>query len=738
MVLFLLLAVAQIAGCSAEEPGAIRGAERPPRVTGQSVERQRAVLDVFRADESSPAKQILFGDLHVHTTYSVDAFEAALPFMGGEGVRPPADACDFARYCSQLDFWSINDHAEFLTPDQWDETAQTIRQCNSIAGEPDNPDMVSFLGYEWTQIGATPANHYGHKNVLIKETAEGAIPARPIRAGSGLESTFNVELRARDALVDMVKRPFYDPLNASLYLRYLRQTTAGATLAPCEWDEAGELLDPECSETANTPAELFAKLDAWGGEALVIPHGTSWGLYTPAGSSWNKQLEGAMHDPDRQRLIEVYSGHGNSEEYRSWQDLGYDAAGNPVCPEPVPGYEPCCWRAGELVRAGAGCVDPDSQECAEAVAEARQNYVVGGASGHLTIPGARIEDWGACGQCEDCFLPAFKLRPGTSAQAALALRGEGDEGERFRFGFIASSDNHSARPGTGYKELARTSMTDVRGPISKAWERRTFSKGVEGDPSVSVSPAEIRANSYRIFERERRASYLYTGGLVAVHSPGRDRDSIWLALQRKEVYGTSGPRIFLWFDLLRDGVPPAPMGSELTMREAPRFRVRAAGSLKQKPGCPEFAYAGLSEERIGQICRGECYFPSDERHRVTRIEVVRIRPQAHGSEPLDGLIEDPWLVLPCTGKGDTCEVSFEDPEFEGAGRDAVYYVRAMQEATPAINGAGMRCVKYVNGTCREVTACSGGYRHPAEDDCLADVEERAWSSPIFIDFGGDG
>ena len=113
-------------------------------------------------------KQILFGDFHVHTTFSFDAFLQNLPVAGGAGTRPPSDACDFARYCSALDFWSINDHALSLTPDRWAETIASVRECQEIAGAGDQPDLVSFLGWEWTQMGTNPDNHYGHKNVVFR------------------------------------------------------------------------------------------------------------------------------------------------------------------------------------------------------------------------------------------------------------------------------------------------------------------------------------------------------------------------------------------------------------------------------------------------------------------------------------------------------------------------------------------------------------------------------------------
>ena len=96
-------------------------------------------------------KQILFGDFHVHTTFSTDAFWWSLPILGGEGVHPMADACDYARYCSSIDFWAITDHAEASTPRKWKETKDFIRQCSFKSGEESN-DVIPFIGFEWTQV----------------------------------------------------------------------------------------------------------------------------------------------------------------------------------------------------------------------------------------------------------------------------------------------------------------------------------------------------------------------------------------------------------------------------------------------------------------------------------------------------------------------------------------------------------------------------------------------------------
>ena len=69
----------------------------------------------------------------------------------------------------------------------------------------------------------------------------------------------------------------------------------------------------DCYEEAEDPNILFSKLKEWDTPYMVIPHGTTWGYYTPATSDWMKQLVD-YQDDESQFLFEIYSGHGNSED----------------------------------------------------------------------------------------------------------------------------------------------------------------------------------------------------------------------------------------------------------------------------------------------------------------------------------------------------------------------------------------------------------------------------------------
>jgi hypothetical protein len=103
------------------------------------------------------------------------------------------------------------------------------------------------------------------------------------------------------------------------------------------------------------------------------------------------------------------------------------------------------------------------------------------------------------------------------------------------------------------------------------------------------------------------------------------------------------------------------------------------------------------------------------------------------NEPVASLIEDPWRKLDCEPNQAGCVVHFEDPDFVAGARGTLYYVRAIEEPSPAVNGGQLRCQLDESGRCLEVHPCYGDYRTDPSDDCLSTIEERAWSSPIYID-----
>ncbi len=723
LVLILGLALVYAAGLGAFG-NAMHAGEPAARAIAKEIVSARAdaVRDAARGIGVGQPKQILFGDLHVHTTFSFDAFQMSLPMSGGDGAHPVADACDYARHCSALDFWSINDHDLTLTPRAWSETIESIRQCNAVAENPERPDTVAYLGWEWTQVGSMPDNHWGHKNVVLRDLEDDAIPTRPITAalpGRGEDLTPSPLLLGLFALGSHSG-------GGSDFARFMSATSG---VPNCADGVPVRDLPFDCREIAATPKDLFAKLRDWNVPSIVIPHGTTWGFYTPLGSSWDKQLTREQNDPSRQRLIEVFSGHGNSEEFRPYREVAIGADGARTCPAPANNHLPSCWRAGEIIEARCRAEQESESECAERAAAARQNFVDAEQNGGAaTVPGSELLDWQDAGQCRDCFQPSFNFRPRSSAQYILSLEHEnGANPLRFRFGFIASSDNHSGRPGTGYKEVARTEFTETRfgtfldTPIGAPRKRPPRAESEPYRPESGDSP-------FAQFELERQASFFLNGGLAAVHASGRSRSAIWDALQRKEVYGTSGPRILLWFDLLNaPGGRPLPMGGETRLSDAPIFQVRAVGSFEQKPGCPADAQDALGA-RAARLCQGECYHPSDLRRPITRIEVVRIRPGA-GPDPGER-IEDPWRVIRCAGDPSGCQAAFTDPQFTASGRDALYYVRAIEAPSPAVDANPLGCTYDEHGRCTRIDPCFG---RPTDDECLSETEERAWSSPIFVD-----
>jgi len=708
----------------------VKSEATPGRIPARTVlQRQQAQVDTVGDPGSAPEKVILFGDTHVHTTNSIDAFLYSLPMLqGGQGAFPPSYACDYARYVAQLDFYFLSDHAESATPEQWSNAIDSVQECNALAGE--NPDLFAFMGYEWTQVGQTAEEHYGHHNVLFKDEQRSKLPIRPIAAK---KETGKWGAKLPTAL------QWLDPRRKDYYASFNNMLDIVAARAPCAEDVPSPQLPADCHEAVKTPGELYRKLDEWGLDTIVIPHGTAWGNYTPPNANWSHQLNADNVDAEKGRLIEVYSGHGNSEQYASFNAREFDENGKPYCPTPTREYLPACWQAGEIIRKRCAAAGESEVTCEARAVEARGLHVAEDTlAGFVTVAGTTPEDWLDSGQARGMFLPAFGYRPKKSVQYGLALRNFDDQDKplSYQWGFIASSDTHSARAGHGFKQNARLYATEANGVRSPFWEGLIMPEPEAPLAQArSVDSVDMNALKLRASDIERISSYLSVGGLAAVHAEQRSRDGIWQAMKRKETYATSGHKILLWFDYLTAaGELVVPMGGKVETAVSPSFKVRVAGSFKQLPGCPDYVKSVLEGKRLLKMSLGECYNPSDERYAIERIEVVRIRPQSFSGEPVENLIEDPWLVHQCDQAEEVCEFNFSDPDFVAGNRDALYYARAIEEPIDMINAANLRTTFDDEGNAVTTNPCYGDYRTDASDDCLAKAGHRAWSSPIFVAF----
>lgn len=678
-------------------PAAVTSGPRPLQPTLEQPGGMSHGTDAHVAPDATP--QILFGDLHSHTNYSIDAYVFNTKLVKGGGIVTPADACDFARYCSALDFWSINDHAEGLTPRVWADTVESIRECNSAAGDPANPDMVSFVGWEWSNGNRdNVSSHYGHKNVIFRTWEEGETPTRPIAAVPQYPlSKAPAVLVGLLSITDGVK-------DASDFGRFM-QESKDTPVCP-DGVPSNELPD-DCREVALTPRDLYRKLDEWGFDSMVIPHGLAWGTTNPLTADFRDQMD--QYEQRYQNLLEIYSGHGNSEVFEDFQRIGKTSGGEYYCPEATANFTPCCQQAAVIAQ--ARCDDPASQECEEQITQAVTAFIEeGDPQGRKLLPETTLDDWAGCGQLQNNFQSASMYVPRMSAQYNLA-QGFDAQGapKRARFGLIGSSDGHQGRPGSSYKESNRLLYTD-----SKDLGRETIS-----------------TDFYKVDKES--AGFYYTGGLVAAHTRGRHRDAIWEALSNRNVYATSGDRMLVWFDLLNGPGVEVPMGSEVMLSETPQFRVRALGAFEQQAGCPDYTIAALGAERVQSLCGGECYRPGGDRRKViTRIEIVRIRPQVRPDEMIRPLIEDPWRVMECPADGGGCEMQFEDPDYGASARSALYYARVIQAPEPLIVGDPFGCEYDEQGQCVKRNYCVGE-NAPADNDCLSVAEPRAWTSPIFLE-----
>jgi len=208
--------------------------------------------------------------------------------------------------------------------------------------------------------------------------------------------------------------------------------------------------------------------------------------------------------------------------------------------------------------------------------------------------------------------------------------------------------------------------------------------------------------------------------LIGVWAEENSRDSIFDSIRRKEVFGTSGPRIqprfFGGWDFpdslcsapgmieqaYQAGVP---MGSDLpvaTTTGAPRFLASAVADQ----GSPEFP--GNPLQRL-QVIKGWVDEEGNHQQRVFDI----------AGDPNNGASVDLQSCAPQgAGYAQLCSV-WQDPEFDPL-RRAVYYLRAVEN--PSCRYSAWQCLSLPED--ERPADCANPSVGPA-------LQERAWSSPIW-------
>jgi len=261
----------------------------------------------------------------------------------------------------------------------------------------------------------------------------------------------------------------------------------------------------------------------------------------------------------------------------------------------------------------------------------------------------------------------------------------------FRLGFIGSTDTHNAIPGST--------------------EEQTFL----GHVGISDAEAEdILGNG----NATHRGIVNNPGGLAAVWAMENSRDAIFEALQRREVYGTSGTRIALRFygadtfdeaicnrtNLVKQGYRQGvPMGGDLqNLSHAPVF----VAAADMDPGADELPGSPL--ERM-QIVKGWVDAEGNLREKIYHLA---------GDEQAVASADDATCLTTGEGYEHLC-ARWQDPDFD-PDVPAVYYVRVLE--TPV---------------CRWSTPLCNSFEEDDRPPRCADpnirriIQERAWSSAIW-------
>ena len=267
----------------------------------------------------------------------------------------------------------------------------------------------------------------------------------------------------------------------------------------------------------------------------------------------------------------------------------------------------------------------------------------------------------------------------------------------YKFGLVGSTDSHTA--------------------LSTAEEDNFFGKATNAEPKPERMAHPFAQTEFGTYEGYQLVSSGYTG----VWAEENTRAAIWDAMDRKEVYATTGPRMMVRFFGGWDYTP-----EDLNSRQ-PAFRGYEKGvpmggdlSTREGDGAPTFmVYAlrdpiGANLDRI-QIVKGWLDSEGATQERVHDVAWSQGREMdAEGNVPAVGNTVDienaNWTNT--IGASELATV-WTDPDFD-PGQSAFYYARVLEIPTP-----------------RWVVYDAFRFDVPIPKGAETTGQERAYTSPIW-------
>jgi len=605
--------------------------------------------------QHNPLRNVYFGDLHVHTTYSFDAhaFEVrttpaqAYRFAQGDPVTlPPLDAqgngTRTLRIDRPLDFAAVTDHSEYLGE---------VEACTT-PGSPtyDAPTCVIYRGDE-----------YG----AVRKFGVAFTPLKPQRFADVCGANGSV---CRDLAGDVWQRiqdaaaAAYDRTAACTFTSFVAYEYSASpgvsTMHRNVIFRNDHVPFPTSVFEQPTPQGLWTQLKATcldagtGCDVLAIPHnsnesnGHMFAVEYPGATSVDEQRAQAAFRVRMEPLVEVFQHKGESECFNGLS--GVVGSPDELCNFETrnrSASDDCGDGTGQLGTGGTGCLS-------------RLDFVRG------------------------------VLLAGLQEQTRLGVN-------PYRLGIIASTDTHNGTPG------ATTEAT---------WMGH---RGTDDDtPAKQLGPGVLTLGG-AIFN---------PGGLVGVWAEENSRPSVFDALRRREVFGTSGTRLSV--RLFGGWNLPASLCEDPQMLEKAYARAVPMGGtlapLPSSPTVPSFVVAALRD--AGTAARAGTP--------LQRIQVIKgwiedgaAHEQIYdvAGDPNNGATVDTTTCEPHGSGFDSLCTVWTDPAFNPE-EPAFYYVRAVE-----------------NPTCRWGAYVCNAQPPDQQPDACADasvpkvIQERAWSSPIWYE-----